>query len=162
MALVLLGYPDDVDCNAEYTAFDNFIGGYLVSLLSPDHLFYKLPSCPNCNDTMSFLMQLYCPVDNNHRVLYFFSCLRNPCQKDGRCWRVLKQTKFVRESSAQLPRPDPINLDEFAWKLNLGDNDLDDSVWFDDQPKADVRTAFYDFEYLELPKKLFNMLQSSF
>lgn len=46
---------------------------------------------------MSFIMQLYCPVDANHRILYFFSCPYQSCQASGSFCRVYRLTTEASE-----------------------------------------------------------------
>ncbi|VDL85372.1 unnamed protein product [Schistocephalus solidus] len=95
MPLVLLGYPEEGTPNDKATAGDNFVGGELLSFSTPEK-FPLTVHCPTCQGPMSFILQLYCPVNDlrQHRILYFFCCLLTKCQKSGLCWRVFRHQQM--------------------------------------------------------------------
>ncbi|VDD80754.1 unnamed protein product [Mesocestoides corti] len=137
MAGILLGFPDEEAASEPATAFDNFLGGTLVTFTPPESVPVTTPTCTNCSESSSFIMQLYCPLGDHHRSMYFFSCLRKECQKLGRCWRAFRLSTKLSSIPALPQKATSTEASDCEWKLD--DNDeLDESVWFNTCPTVDV------------------------
>ncbi|EUB64531.1 Programmed cell death protein 2-like protein [Echinococcus granulosus] len=135
---ILIGFPDEEVAPTPPTAFDNFIGGQPASLAAPESFPSATPECPNCDGPTSFVMQLYCPVNANDRVLYFFSCPRKDCQVTGCCWRVFRLSSKLPESLTPLQEDLGVVVTNCEWKLDEDDGENDSDVWFD--PSLTVNT----------------------
>jgi len=74
------------------------VGGKPIWLNPRDLPPQKLLLCPSCQDPLSFVLQIYCPLDEPeeafHRALYVFVCQKFRCQGPG-CVKALR---------CQLPR----------------------------------------------------------
>ncbi|KAL5112100.1 Programmed cell death protein 2-like [Taenia crassiceps] len=130
MSTILIGFPDEEIAVAP-TAFDSFIGGPPKTLAPPESSPSTTPQCPNCDGPTSFIMQLYCPVDANDRVLYFFSCLQKDCQAFGSCWRVFRFAIKSPEHRTSLQEDLGVEMTGCEWKLDEdGDEESGSDLWF--------------------------------
>ncbi|CAM9137286.1 unnamed protein product [Chrysoparadoxa australica] len=99
------------------TSFDNpdwrdwdggKVGGQPV-WLDPEHIPAKgTVVCQHCGGPMSFMLQVYCPVDSVegafHRALYLFCCMKKACVDQG--------GGSIRALRCQLPRRNPYYADD--------------------------------------------------
>ncbi|VDM32322.1 unnamed protein product [Hydatigera taeniaeformis] len=131
MSDILLGFPDEETAVTPPTAFDNFIGGSPTTWTALESFPSALPECPNCSGPTSFVMQLYCPVDVNDRVLYFFSCPQRDCQVTGCCWRVFRLSGRSSEPQTSLQEDLGAEVAGCEWKLDEDDEGNDTNTWFD-------------------------------
>jgi hypothetical protein len=50
--------------------------------------------CPRCNSRLTFIGQLYCPLDNKqetfHRMIYIYACLKSKCKDNPESVRVFR------------------------------------------------------------------------
>ncbi|CAH8858364.1 unnamed protein product [Trichobilharzia szidati] len=90
--MALLGYIGSQIHEQSLSIFENTFGGDLITLPSIQPPPLEKIKCMQCSESMDFLMQLYCPIGDSeyHRNLYFFVCLKRPCQVSGNNWRVLR------------------------------------------------------------------------
>ncbi|VDL60579.1 unnamed protein product [Hymenolepis diminuta] len=87
MSTVFCGFPDEEVAQQQPSVIDSYIGGSPTTFSNLE-LFSSAPLCPTCAEPMCFILQLYCPIDNNHRSLYFHACPNKECQNSGRFFRV--------------------------------------------------------------------------
>ncbi|KAM7539814.1 hypothetical protein Aperf_G00000040924 [Anoplocephala perfoliata] len=126
MPAITCGFPDESVAQQSPSAFDSYIGGTPTSFFSPEFYSFSQPKCPNCEESISFLMQLYCPVDSNHRALYFFSCSNQSCQASGSFCRVYRLTAEVSEPrSGANEKMFDLTLAASEWNL---DSDSDNGM----------------------------------
>ncbi|VDK35239.1 unnamed protein product [Taenia asiatica] len=131
MPNILIGFPDEEIAPTPPSAFDNFIGGSPKTLAAPESFPSATPECPNCDGSTSFVMQLYCPVDANDRVLYFFSCPQKDCQTSGCCWRVFRFSTKSSELQTPLQEDPGVEVTGCEWKLDEDAEESDSDAWFD-------------------------------
>ncbi len=100
----------------DHENFPSKLCGLPIWLIPPeiDNSFF---TCSSCNKNLSFLMQIYCPLENNkncyHRVLYIFFCKI--------CWKTSDAVKVLR---IQLPKISEYYNDESVInKNNLTNNE---------------------------------------
>ncbi|KNC79606.1 hypothetical protein SARC_08005 [Sphaeroforma arctica JP610] len=82
---VIVGFVDDFAENEEKDLFPSKTGGKPEWLCMPHVPASALLMCPECDNPMCFLMQLYAPFDDKpeeayHRTLYVFYCREKTCQ----------------------------------------------------------------------------------
>ncbi|VDK88008.1 unnamed protein product [Dibothriocephalus latus] len=125
MPSVLLGYPEEGTPDDNATAGDSFVGGGLLSFSRPEK-FPPTVHCPTCQNPMSFILQLYCPVNDlkQHRFLYFFCCLLSDCQKSGLCWRV-----FRHQQTGSLLQTSDNQTSTSDWGLGGDGDSSDGELW---------------------------------
>jgi pre-rRNA-processing protein TSR4 len=152
--LINLGFaenPKKGDLDLEN--FPSKIGGLPIWLIPPEDINISHFKCNNCSQYLYFLLQLYCPLEENpnsfHRTIYVFFC------KD--CW---KRTNAVKVLRVQLPEEtewyqgekiisrENIQKNEFVQKLNSNLKFLTPEYFIDtceELPKAsNIYTKFYD------------------
>ncbi|ESO08927.1 hypothetical protein HELRODRAFT_190664 [Helobdella robusta] len=92
--------------------------------------------CDNCHGTsMLFICQLYCPMQGsvNHRVLYFFVCPREVCNKSCKSWAVIR---------CQTNKPEvPEVHTESVVKINSAFNEFDFDSMNWDAPADETATT---------------------
>ena len=101
--IVHLGYLDKpvnkLSTNAIF--FPSFIGGS-PSFLSKLRFIPDMTVCKRCNSRLTFICQLYCPIDGNadafHRMIYVYCCLKSK-------WK--ESTESIRVFRTQLPLENP-------------------------------------------------------
>ncbi|VDO15833.1 unnamed protein product [Rodentolepis nana] len=91
MATVFCGFPDEETAQQQPTVIDSYLGG-VPTTFSNSEMCCSAPLCPTCGEPMYFVLQLYCPIDNNNRNLYFYTCPNRECQVNGRFFRVFRFT----------------------------------------------------------------------
>ncbi|KAL7062294.1 hypothetical protein AAHC03_01329 [Spirometra sp. Aus1] len=125
MRAVLLGYPEEGTPSDNASAGDNFVGGELLSFSRPEE-FPLAVHCPTCQEPMSFILQLYCPVNDlkQHRILYFFCCLMTECQKSGLCWRV-----FRHQQTGSILRTSVDQKSVSDWGFGGDEDSSDGELW---------------------------------
>ena len=145
---VLLGFTEkEPVVQAEDTFKENLIGGkpFFSPLLSAaefeasvslDHL-----TCKSCKEVMSFIAQIYCPVDDSQdRVLYSFLCTRKGCSK--RTWSVCRVlTPFMNIAKKPDDSKKKKDFDEDDW-----DDDEDNAVKEEVSSDNKVEAASLDNE----------------
>jgi hypothetical protein len=102
------------DDDRDWSAWDGGrIGGRPFWLHPAELPAPKTLACPHCQEPMSFLLQIYCPLDDHtpafHRMLYLFCCRRGPCARKEGSLLALR---------CQLPRANPFYVENV--------DDLDD------------------------------------
>ncbi|EKU21803.1 programmed cell death protein 2 [Nannochloropsis gaditana CCMP526] len=77
------------------------VGGKPIWLNPRDLPPQKLLLCPSCQDPLSFVLQIYCPLDEPeeafHRALYVFVCQKFRCQGPGK----VEREKLATEGGGQ-------------------------------------------------------------
>lgn len=92
---VILGFGEKITSDIRRDTFPSKLGG-LPFWIIPPHVSLSMFSCSLCNKALSFLLQLYCPLEDNnlcyHRYLYAFFCFL--------CW---KKSDLIKVLRVQLP-----------------------------------------------------------
>ena len=145
---ILLGFTEKEPVVPALDTFkENLIGGkpYFSPLLSAsefeasislDHL-----TCKSCKEVMSFIAQIYCPVDDSQdRVLYSFLCTRKGCPK--RTWSVCRVlTPFMDIAKKPDDSKKKKDFDEDDW-----DDDEENAVKEQEVPSDKVEAISLDNE----------------
>nr|CDS34360.1 programmed cell death protein 2 [Hymenolepis microstoma] len=116
MATVFCGFPDEEPAQQQPSAVDSYIGG-VPTTFSSSELCCSAPLCPTCGELMYFVLQLYCPIDSNHRNLYFYTCPNKECQISGRFFRVFRFTTNGPEEKDEETSTLPTN----EWNFDYDD-----------------------------------------
>ncbi len=108
--IIHLGIPKSVVAKGKDLAADNF-----PSMFGPAPVWvFSKPkadfvNCENCKQPMTFLMQVYAPIDDYeysyHRMLYVFGCTNKACARSGKEIKVLRCQSS--EIGAKLLPPEP-------------------------------------------------------
>ena len=120
---VLIGVIEDslIDSSVQLSYTDNRIGG--VPLFSPllDLSGLNL-ACESCTVDRSFILQIYCPVDDSplDRILYLFVCTNPACKnRNISCFRAVSPPVKTPSQDSQKPQQDKLFDDQWT-------NDEDD------------------------------------
>jgi hypothetical protein len=142
----------------DYESFPSKIGGLPVWLFPPKDLDISFFECELCKGDLFFLLQLYCPLENNkdcfHRVQYLFFCKR--------CWKYNNAIKVLRQQLGEvseyyngdrlLNRKD-FESDETIKAVNGKVKCLSNAFFIDSRDECDEATEFYENLYDKFDEK---------
>eukprot|EP00158_Paraphelidium_tribonemae_P002388 Partr_v1_DN25322_c1_g1_i1_m22037 putative Programmed cell death len=85
---LILGFPEDPDPQHPATFESSFAGGRPMFLESESPLLSSRISCDRCDQSMTFLIQIYAPEESQdyayHRIVHVFVCNNNSCASPRR------------------------------------------------------------------------------